>query len=156
DGIHPGRQPRSHVCPARPGERVLALVPGRGMSTAPAPAENLQRSARSSLMNSHQVKEVMTRVGISEDQFRRLGLFPLIEVAWAEGRVQCAERSTLMRFAKRKGWLPEGGDALVDSWLKQRPSDSVFDETRAALAALVRDRRGLGNAFPEDTLSAVL
>lgn len=107
-------------------------------------------------MNIHQVKETMSRLGIAEEQVRTLGLAPLVEIAWADGRVDFAERSAIMRFAKRKGWLADGGDALVEAWLKQRPADAFFNDARASLCALVRDRRGLGNAFPEDTLGSVL
>jgi cytochrome P450 len=107
-------------------------------------------------MSTHQVKDTMTRLGIGEEQFRALGLAPLVEVAWADGQVDFAKRSAVTRFAKRKGWLADGTDSLVEGWLKQRPSPAFFDDARAALAALVRDRRGLGNAFPEDTLSTVL
>src|SRR5262249_12988119 len=107
-------------------------------------------------VNSHQVKETMTRLGITEDQFRTLGLVPLVEVAWADGRVHFTERLALLRFAKKKGWLVEGGEALVEGWLKERPPEAFFDDARAALVGLLKDRRGLGNAFPEDTPSAVL
>lgn len=107
-------------------------------------------------MNSHQVKETMTRLGLTEEQFRALGLAPLVEVAWSDGRVDFAERSAIKRFAKRKGWLVQGGDVILDGWLKDKPSDAFYDDARAALAALARDRRGLGTAFPEGTLGAVL
>lgn len=107
-------------------------------------------------MDAHKVKELMGKLGIAEDQFRTLGLIPLVEVAWADGRVDFAERSAVMRFAKRKGWHSDGGDALVEGWLKKKPEASFFEQTRAALVALVKDRRGLGNAFPEDSLGSVL
>lgn len=107
-------------------------------------------------MDVHKAKETMARLGIGEEQFRTLGLAPLIEVAWADGRVDFSERSAVMRFGKRKGWLGDGGEALVEGWLKQRPDNGFFADTRAALVALLKDRRGLGNAFPEDTLSSVL
>ncbi len=107
-------------------------------------------------MSAHQVKEILVRLGISEEQFRTLGLIPLVEVAWADSRVDFAERSAIMRFAKKKGWLSEGGDALIAGWLKSRPEQSFFDDARTALVSLVRDRRGLGKAFPETTLGSVL
>lgn len=107
-------------------------------------------------MNPHQVKEVMTRLGIGEEQFRALGLVPLIEVAWADGRVNFLERSAVSRFGKRKGWLAEGGQNLVETWLKKPPAGAFFDDAREALAALLKDRRGLGAAFPSHTAVAIL
>jgi cytochrome P450 len=50
----------------------------------------------------------------------------------------------------------EGGDELLDTWLSERPAGEFFDRGRDALADLLADRRGLGGAFPPDTLHAVL
>lgn len=107
-------------------------------------------------MSAHEIREIMSRIGVAEAQFRALGLIPLVEVAWADGRIDLAERSAIRRFAKRKGWLPDSVATLLDGWLKKKPEEAFFDDGRAALAGLAKDRRGIGAAFPEDTQGAVL
>lgn len=107
-------------------------------------------------MSIQKVKETLSRLAIREDQFRTLGLTPLVEVAWAEGNIDSRKRAAIQKFAKQKGWLSDGGDALLEGWLKQRPKDEFFEDTRNALILLVQDRRGMGAAFSGDTLADVL
>jgi cytochrome P450 len=107
-------------------------------------------------MKAAEAKAVMEKLGLDAAQFRTLGLLPLVEVSWAEGQVQLAERFTIERFAKKKGWLADGGDKVLADWLATRPERELFDQGRAALVALVKDRRGLGASFPDDTLASVL
>jgi cytochrome P450 len=107
-------------------------------------------------VKTSEAKQVMERLGVEADQFRALGLMPLCEVAWADGHPQLAERFVIERFAKKKGWLAEGAEKLLADWLANRPDAADFADGRAALAAFVGDRRGLGISFPEDTLATVL
>jgi hypothetical protein len=54
-------------------------------------------------------------------------LAPLVQVAWAEGKVTDKERETVLRLAASRG-VEKGSPAEVQllAWLEKRPSDTVF------------------------------
>lgn len=61
-------------------------------------------------------------------------LAPLVQVAWAEGKVTDAEREEVLRIAEERGI--EAGSAAhaqIEAWLRARPPDEVFDVALAAL-----------------------
>ena len=55
-------------------------------------------------------------------------LAPLVQVAWAEGRVSEEEMETVLRLATARG-IEEGSPAYVQlvAWLRRRPKDELFD-----------------------------
>jgi hypothetical protein len=72
-------------------------------------------------------------------------LAPLVQVAWAEGKVTDREREAVLRLAAARG--VEAGSAahaqLVE-WLRNRPSDALFD------TALETIRAGLSRLPPAE------
>jgi hypothetical protein len=55
-------------------------------------------------------------------------LAPLVQVAWAEGRVLKDERGMVLVLARQRGIAPESPSyELLEEWLKVRPSDELFD-----------------------------
>ncbi len=74
--------------------------------------------------------ELLRRVidlGINMSTGSALILAPLVQVAWAEGKVTDKERETVLRLAAGRGvekGSPAEGQLLV--WLDRRPDDAVF------------------------------
>lgn len=99
---------------------------------------------------------VMEQLGIDRASFRSLGLLLLVDVAWADGKIQMGERLVINGFARDKGWLSGRVAALVDGWLRNRPSEDEIIAGATAFATLAGERRGLGTSIPEDTLSALM
>ncbi len=65
---------------------------------------------------------------------------PLLKVAWADGRVQPAERALLDEVAGRSGLQP--GDPWLQQWVVDRPSTrTVLAARQVLLALLMRDER---------------
>ena len=66
--------------------------------------------------------------GVTPETAAAFFLAPLVQVAWAEGKVGRHERDTVLRLAHDRGVAngTPAHDKLV-AWLEQRPSDSLFD-----------------------------
>ncbi len=118
--------------------------------------EKLRENARlqeivEALAESLQVQnpELMRRVmdlGINLSTGAAFLLAPLVQLAWAGGKVTDRERETVLRLARDRG--VEAGtpaQALLLEWLDTRPSDAVFrtslEVLRAGLAILPADLR---------------
>jgi hypothetical protein len=70
----------------------------------------------------------VTELGLDQETGPAILLAPLVQVAWAEGRVTDAERKVLLELAASRG-LVAGMPAhdKVLEWLRQRPSDALFE-----------------------------
>lgn len=75
--------------------------------------------------------ELLKRVfdlGLDRETGPAILLAPLLQVAWAEGVVTDRERAVVFEVAASRG--VEAGTpahAQLDAWLKQRPSDALFE-----------------------------
>jgi len=91
-------------------------------------------------MTDDELRRALGRLGVDAHSLRALPLLPLVQVAWADGRVQRAERGLIHEVARKYG-LGDAGMALLDRWLDVRPSDKSFLLARRVLLALwARDR----------------
>jgi hypothetical protein len=81
--------------------------------------------------------ELLQRVvdlGLTRETGPALLLAPLVQVAWAEGRVTERERRVIFELAENRGIAPGSPPhARLEAWLRERPSDALFD---AALEVL--------------------
>jgi hypothetical protein len=66
-------------------------------------------------------------LGVRQGTGAALLLAPLVQVAWAEGKVTDKERETVLRLAATRG-VAKGSpsEALLLEWLAKRPSDTLF------------------------------
>lgn len=103
-------------------------------------------------MTDAQLTTALASLGLDERTYPAVALLPLIEVAWADGRVQPAERRLLQQTVQRYGMRVSG--AWLDRWLGQRPTATQFLAARRVLLALFH-RAGPGSDGPE-TLDALL
>ena len=85
------------------------------------------------------------KLGVTLDTGSAFILAPLVEVAWADGSVNDAERDLILHIAAQRGLEPGSTDytQLLD-WLAHRPSDELF---RTALEAI---RIGLSVLPPDE------
>ncbi len=98
----------------------------------------------------------LRELGIDKDNFRTLGLLPLVFVAWADGTVQRAEGALIHKVARDKGWLVGGGEALLDRWLRDQPDPEYIATGLRLLRTLTTERRGLGGVITTETLNHLL
>lgn len=93
--------------------------------------EEERRAARAALAAaSHITDDVLldqlVAFGISADTLTALSLVPLVEVAWADGRVENAEKRAILAAATAAG-LEEtsAGHKLLESCLSERPHSGL-------------------------------
>lgn len=102
------------------------------------------------------ISTTMRELGIDKDNFRTLGLLPLVFVAWADGTVQRAEGSLIRRVARDKGWLTGNGEQLLDRWLEEPPESDYVLKGLALLKQLAAERHGFSDAITAETLGNLL
>lgn len=103
-------------------------------------------------MTDAQLTAALATLGLDERTYPAVALLPLIEVAWADGRIQRAERRLIRQTVERYGMAVRG--AWLDRWLEERPPASEFLAARQVLLALLQ-RAGAASDAPE-TLEALL
>ncbi len=82
----------------------------------------------------------LAELGIDADTLAALTLIPLVEVAWADGRMDEGERRAVLHDAESAG-LPAGspGHGMLRVWLEQRPDTELLDTWRDYVGALSRE-----------------
>ncbi len=106
-----------------------------------------------SALSDADLHRALGRLGIDQHTVRAVVLLPLVQVAWADGRVQPAERGLILEVAQRCGLEAHEADVLKQ-WLARRPTPESFRMARDVLMALwARDRQR--GAAPE-SLDGVL
>jgi hypothetical protein len=92
----------------------------------------------------------LTGLGIRAETLAALTLFPLVEVAWADGRMEEKERRAVLAGAESTGIEPGSpSHALLRLWLEDRPAPDLGLAWRAFIGQLCREladpeRRNLG------------
>jgi hypothetical protein len=77
-------------------------------------------------IQDHLLLERLVQLGIRPRRWAAMALIPLVEVAWASGRVEDRERRAVLSAAEANG-VTEGSAAyeLLEQWLAERP-DPAF------------------------------
>ena len=92
---------------------------------------------KASGMSDDAVLDRLVVLGLRANTIAALSLVPLITVAWADGQIQDNERTAILQGAHGKG-LEEGTDGyeLLQTWLKDRPKDELFEAWESYIKAL--------------------
>lgn len=86
------------------------------------------------------LEAALEELGVEKSAAKVVGLLPLVYVAWADGKIQKAEREQIVHAAQELGWLEGGGDAVLERWLTTRPSDAQVKTGIALLNHLAKDK----------------
>jgi len=92
---------------------------------------------KASGMSDDAVLEQLVALGLRGNTIAALSLVPLIQVAWADGKIQDNERTAILQGAHGKG-LEKGtpGYELLQTWLQKKPSDELIAAWEAYIKAL--------------------
>ncbi len=85
-------------------------------------------------MDDRELTRALEALGLDRTRWRAVALLPLIEVAWADGRVQRAERELLAEIAVEHGLRPD--EVFLERWLARRPPKTTFVAARTLLLRL--------------------
>lgn len=86
------------------------------------------------------LEATLKELGVDKSAAKVVGLLPLVYVAWADGKIQKAEREQILHAAKEMGWLEGGGDAVLERWLTTRPTEAQLKTGIALLNHLAKDK----------------
>ncbi len=95
---------------------------------------------RASGMDDEEVLSKMLESGLTGETVAALSLVPLLQVAWADGKIQDAERNAILRGAEGKG-IEKNSQAwkLLSGWLHDVPREDLFDAWKAYIHAMGKD-----------------
>ena len=74
------------------------------------------------------VLEKLISLNIRPETVASLAMVPLVEVAWADSKIDAGERDAMLKAIICKGIVPGSIDyELIESWLKHRPPAKMLD-----------------------------
>ncbi len=95
------------------------------------------------------VLDQLMKSGFTLETYEALNLIPLIEVAWADGRLTQDEREAILEAAAETGIDPgEPSYALLVKWMKDDPGDQLLELWEDYV-------RGLRAELPETAMAAL-
>jgi hypothetical protein len=75
-----------------------------------------------------EVLQKIVDLGIDLGSWAAISLIPLVEIAWADGKVDEKERRAVMSAAEANGILPGSPSfTLLETWLSHRPDGRVME-----------------------------
>jgi hypothetical protein len=84
--------------------------------------------AETSGITDETLLDKLIELEINPGTFRALALIPLIEVAWADNRMEPEEREAILRAANESGIVTGSeGYQLLENWLNTRPPESLLE-----------------------------
>jgi hypothetical protein len=85
------------------------------------------------------VLEQLAAVDLSSETLAALSLVPLVEVAWADGRLDVKERSALLAAAEQAGLSKDSASyQWLEEWFRERPSPKLRAAWNAYVTGLSR------------------
>lgn len=100
-----------------------------------APLDEVAKALGEKLqIDNPELLERVRQLGLKPDAAPALFLAPLVQVAWAEGKITRDEQDAVLRLALERG-IEQDSPAYAQllEWLAERPSDAVFDTAVEAL-----------------------
>lgn len=100
-------------------------------------AETKEALAAASGIRSDAVLARLVELEVKPEIVAALAAVPLVEVAWADGRVEEAERAVVLAHADAQGIRPGSLERdLLERWLSHRPEPRLLEAWRAYVRGL--------------------
>lgn len=112
-----------------------------------APLDEIAKALGEKLeIDNPELLERVRQLGLKPESAPALFLAPLVQVAWAEGKITRDEQDAVLRLALARGIEQDSPVyAQILEWLAARPSDETFDIAvdvlKAGFAVLPEDER---------------
>lgn len=103
-------------------------------------------------MTDAELTAALARLDVEAEDPRAALLLPLVEVAWADGRVQEPERARILEIARSYGIVGGRSEETVRRWLSARPDPELAALGHAVVVALARRHRGPSADWAPDVL----
>ncbi len=90
-------------------------------------AETKEALASVSGMKDPEVLDLLVNLNVRPETLAALTAIPLVEVVWADGKVDDKERQVVLDFASAQGITPGTvGHELLERWLAHRPAPGLL------------------------------
>ncbi len=84
--------------------------------------------AKVSGIESDEILAKLCALGVDADTWTAVSIAPLVEVAWADGKIDEPERRAVLAGAKANGITSDSpGYQLLESWLEHRPDGRLLE-----------------------------
>ena len=108
---------------ARENEKLLAQIKAEKDTH-----ETREALAKVSGIESDEILEKLCALGIDADTWTAVSIAPLVEVAWADGKIDDPERQAVLSGAEANGITSDSpGYQLLESWLAHRPDGRLLE-----------------------------
>ena len=101
--------------------------------------ETLRALSEASGIRNPALLERIADLGVTPETVAALSLVPLVEVAWADGKLDDREKEAILKASRSE--LPEGGASyrLLESWLERRPQAKLRKAWRHYIQGLAQE-----------------
>ena len=111
------------------------------LATAAEDVRDAERVAVGMKTDDIELAAQVKSLGFDGDSARIFDLLPLIHVAWADGKIQRAERGRILRLLTLREVNPDSeAYKMVAALLEERPAEVWFDVSLGLLRRLIADR----------------
>jgi len=93
--------------------------------------------SRISGIKDTKILEAVHKLGVTPQTFSAMRVFPLVAVAWGDGVLEDAERSTINTLASTHFPKQCPAGQMLEKWLATKPSPEMFDAWESYAKALV-------------------
>ena len=88
---------------------------------------NREALAKAAGIGNPAVVDKLLELGVKAETVAALALVPLVEVAWADGKLDSRERGVILERARQSGLAADSvEDALLEAWLDRRPDPKLL------------------------------
>ena len=102
--------------------------------------EQKEQLAASSGITSDELLDRLIARGIQAPTWAAISLVPLVEVAWADGKIEAQEREAILKAAAQSGLeLDSPSYVLLQEWLNQPPDSDLRETWKQYVSELAKD-----------------
>jgi tellurite resistance protein len=88
-------------------------------------------------ITSDELLEKLIAMNLGASTVTAFGLLPVVEVAWADGRIDEKEQRAVLEASKQAG-LSGSAAEIVEAWLRDKPAKVVFETWKTYIAEVVK------------------
>lgn len=107
-------------------------------------------------MTDDEIRAELTHLGITEHNLGLVALLPIVHVAWADERVQGAERKLIEKIACRFQVDDDESMEILRGWMTRDPGFERHDRALRLLRALARREGAFGTRITPRSLKGIL
>jgi hypothetical protein len=108
------------------------------------------------MMNDDEIRTELQHLGIGEHNLGLVALLPIVHVAWADERVQKAERGLIEKIANRFQVDDPESMEILRGWMTRDPGFEHHDRALRLLRALAKREGAFGTRITPRSLQGIL